>query len=421
MALYLTIILQVFGVQAAIDHSIGYFPADISPGLKSIGIEPFLSEKAAKSVLRVRDSKNQELKLYLYPVYYKGEPLFAWFRVQGKINNGGIRWFAIQAESKESKHSVGEFFHPEFISDKSSCFSSLTYSSVPSDPEKLTKYNFLPSLYSPNPSVTVPVGFVFKTENPSSFPSEINLLWRMSMSLCGFDDKNPVLFRGYALNHDDSTGLVTAETPEILYKDFLYGAHDPKPPKNADLSCNSQQMPQWVEGVTNTMNLKDASSTCSDALKDRPYDHFYGRCNIYRNSSKPSEVYECKGNNKFYSSLPAQTAATARAGSLTPDLIFCIGPNSTCTGIYEILEAKGIATTSYLGSVIMEAREAHGILMVIVTFFLIPVTSFTTRYFKETFLTRRVLHNHIWYCVYTSMVYRRSLISKADSCLHLCN
>lgn len=44
-------------------------------------------------------------------------------------------------------------------------------------------------------------------------------------------------------------------------------------------------------------------------------------------------------------------------------------------------------------------RKGHALLMAIAFLFVLPVNLFVTRYFKESFMSQRVLYSRIWYQV----------------------
>jgi hypothetical protein len=50
--------------------------------------------------------------------------------------------------------------------------------------------------------------------------------------------------------------------------------------------------------------------------------------------------------------------------------------------------------------VFQDSRVIHGVFLTILTMFVVPISIFISRYYKETFMNTRVLYHHVWYFVH---------------------
>ncbi|CAL8123121.1 unnamed protein product [Orchesella dallaii] len=68
------------------------------------------------------------------------------------------------------------------------------------------------------------------------------------------------------------------------------------------------------------------------------------------------------------------------------------------------INTRGIRGVGF-GTMLYSIRKGHGVLMVVVSMFFVPVLCFTSRYFKETFMNSRILLARVWLQLHVQSVF----------------
>ncbi|ODN04361.1 Ferric-chelate reductase 1 [Orchesella cincta] len=86
------------------------------------------------------------------------------------------------------------------------------------------------------------------------------------------------------------------------------------------------------------------------------------------------------------------------------ETIITPGVTVTVNDTLKRINTRGVRGVGF-GTLLYALRKGHGVLMVVVAMFFVPVICFTSRYFKETFMDSRILLARIWFQLHIQSVF----------------